>query len=519
VSNTTRNIGTVLPPDRVLQPGTREIYALIVGVGRFRQNDIPLLHGARNDAEDFHNLLIELGVPRKNINVLTDDGATHQRFHEALRELPNPDIAVLVYIATHGAVFRSRDGSELGFLLLHDSQVYGAFPKSESPYLTERPDAISTDEFLSQVHTAKGDRKLIAIDACYAGTARWVHLRNAGGCLPSYITQVLCACGSRELAYESHNGRFTAAMMQALRELWIQGKPFLSSEVHYKINKIFDSVPHLEKMQKPQIFTYAGEWDFCFYPPSAQPSVPLGTGAQRDRMPQGAQFGHHKRASEPAGQILESIRVASDEYVAVQDGVGSLNESIQPTTRELRHQRHWDGLEYVQLPSGVWLSQTLVTVAAYWQVMKTRRITPRFSQALREPIVGLPLQVAREYCAIVGGRLPSREEWVSAARVHPQWCYPWGNDISAARAQYRALTPCEVGKFEMTSTGFYDIVGNVWEWCGDSPRRGSARIVGGSFQSSEGELCVDFVSEKDPSSGHDDVGFRCLLEKPPVPRP
>jgi hypothetical protein len=608
VRQTTREISTEPDSGWKEEPRTREMYAIVVGVGRFEQEAIPSLQGARNDAEDFHKLLVELGVPAKNIKVLTDEAATRKHLDEALRELPSkPNVAVLVYIATHGGVFRNSGGDELGFLLLHDSQVYGAFPTTGSPYLTEAPDAISTQEFLSRVHTARGDHKLIAIDACYAGHARWDYLRNAVRCDPSFRTIVLCACDSRQVAYESQNGRFTAAMMEALRALWAQGRRFRSSTVHEKINEILDFDPHFEETQQPQLFSYAGEGEFWFEPAPGT-SVPSDTlqeleaAALFDKTVIAQQFQHLEKAGvavpDEADQ-LESIRseklrekaseVRSTVLGLVKNGdfdrafrlaelysslakecaewqscIDSLpawrklwEDAVRPSrilagegryaealelietlvrepelfpaltgyrlewsaraTHGFHHQRHWDGLEYVQLPSGVWLSQTPVTVAAFCHVMKTRGIVVRTRQALREPIVNRRFQDACAYCAAVGGRLPFSEEWVSAARSHATWQYPWGNDISADRAQFRAFAPCEVGRFQMTPTGFYDIAGNVWEWCADPPTHGTARIVrGGSFRSGEEELRVEFVIRRDPTVDHEDVGFRSLLETPPA---
>jgi len=83
-------------------------------------------------------------------------------------------------------------------------------------------------------------------------------------------------------------------------------------------------------------------------------------------------------------------------------------------------------------------------------------------------------------------RLPSEAEWEYACRAGTFTAFFWGNDIDCTRAMYannptrhddcssyyqsRGLPvngPAPVRSFAPNPWGFYDMHGNVWEWCAD----------------------------------------------------
>ena len=66
--------------------------ALIVGVGQYKNPDVPDLEGPPNDAKGFYRLLTEknggYGFPAENVCLLLDDQAYHRQFQAGLRQGP-----------------------------------------------------------------------------------------------------------------------------------------------------------------------------------------------------------------------------------------------------------------------------------------------------------------------------------------------------------------------------------------------------------------------------------------------
>ncbi len=205
----------------------------------------------------------------------------------------------------------------------------------------------------------------------------------------------------------------------------------------------------------------------------------------------------------------------------------------------------------VRLTRGFWISCGPVTVRAYrYFAAKRSLLMPRPTHNnpnwVNEdhPIVNLTWSQAREYCAWIGGRLPTEAQWEYAARGGTEGTvYPWGNERRPDLANYadnarwgkKGTSP--VGSFPPNGYGLYDVVGNVWEWVSDwyddeaYPKRSAAeptvdpevfvnkmdrRVVrGGSWDSIPEEIRLSLRGFQTPAAGFIDFGFRCLIDEMP----
>ncbi len=177
-----------------------------------------------------------------------------------------------------------------------------------------------------------------------------------------------------------------------------------------------------------------------------------------------------------------------------------------------------------------------------------------------QPVVHVSWEDARSFAQWLseqnGGqvlfRLPTEAEWEYAARGGTKGARYWGDgeeqacdheniadltakklwhweDVHNCEDSYAATAP--VGSYQPNGFGFYDMLGNVWEWCEDyysvdfyanyerqnpvnqNARRGPDRVMrGGYWHGGPDSTRSARRSSGLPSAGNNDVGFRLVRE-------
>ena len=182
------------------------------------------------------------------------------------------------------------------------------------------------------------------------------------------------------------------------------------------------------------------------------------------------------------------------------------------------------------------------------------RKAPDFKQTSGHPVVNVNWQEAKAFCDWLTAyerntgwienqlyRLPTDAEWSEVAglkgepgstpaerHVQRRGEYPWGNawPPPAGAGNYDEEFGCDrwektavVGQFKPNAAGFFDIAGNVWEWCDDWFDGGQKERVarGGSWRSTWRDVTADVLLTSYrlhlvPATREPDVGFRCVLE-------
>lgn len=168
---------------------------------------------------------------------------------------------------------------------------------------------------------------------------------------------------------------------------------------------------------------------------------------------------------------------------------------------------------------------------------------PRLSGATL-PVVGVSHREARQYCAFIGGRLPSEAEWERAARGSARArLFPWGRGwdgrlanhgrlvrpVRATDDGYAFLAPVGGYPDGASRSGVLDLAGNVAEWVEDwfdreyyassprvdprGPSGGSLRVNrGGSFHSPSFALRSAFRGAAPEGLRDVEIGFRCAFD-------
>ncbi|MBK9386628.1 MAG: SUMF1/EgtB/PvdO family nonheme iron enzyme [Planctomycetes bacterium] len=192
-----------------------------------------------------------------------------------------------------------------------------------------------------------------------------------------------------------------------------------------------------------------------------------------------------------------------------------------------------EAMRPVSIAREFWLAETEVTQAQWNQLMAT---TPWTGQPFVQEWAGVAathvsLEHAQEFCRRLtqsereAGRLPAgfvyrlpREaEWELACRAGSRAAYCFGWDAGLLGA-YAVFDESRSGAFahavktrKPNAWGFYDMHGNVWEWCEDVDRRSGGVGRGGSWGISAQDCRSALRVRFDASYRVEYLGFRPAL--------
>ncbi len=146
---------------------------------------------------------------------------------------------------------------------------------------------------------------------------------------------------------------------------------------------------------------------------------------------------------------------------------------------------------------------------------------PGFKQQDDSPVVCVSQNDAKAYTRWLSQntgftyRLPTPQEWEAAARAGQDTNFWWGNEFRSGKANtgwagtpWSNVSTSPVKSFLPTPTGFYDMVGNVWEWT--TIQKGLAKGGAWSFSPEEAKVFNELYVP--PSTAANYLGFRVVRE-------
>ena len=187
------------------------------------------------------------------------------------------------------------------------------------------------------------------------------------------------------------------------------------------------------------------------------------------------------------------------------------------------------GGQQVTISKGFWLGKYEVSQAQWKSVMGDN---PSHFKGNDKPVDSVTWDDCQSFIKKVNNRLkcesrlPTEAEWEYACRAGTTWDYGGTGQLDGM-GWYdgnSGQTTHSIGKKSANSWGFYDMHGNVWEWCFDwegplmygtdpnGPPSGSRRVLRGGSWSYNADCSKSFNRGRNfPNAVCEDFGFRLCM--------
>jgi formylglycine-generating enzyme required for sulfatase activity len=138
-------------------------------------------------------------------------------------------------------------------------------------------------------------------------------------------------------------------------------------------------------------------------------------------------------------------------------------------------------------------------------------------QLADHPATDVTLAEAEAFCASVGARLPTADEWEALARGSDSRAYPWGDTLdetrcACAESGWGWTVPVTAHPHGASPFGAEQLAGNVWEWVSDRTPDGWGIVKGGSYLDTGWGLRAARTQPADPARPTPTTGFRIAID-------
>lgn len=263
--------GGVQAAEKKPLPGyVRQKFALVVGVGTFRDPAIPHLQYAAKDAKDFATALLDPkhgNFAKENVTVLTDEAATRAAILNAMQQLflqTQEDDLVVLYVSSHGSPGKKEMGlAGVGYIVTYDATVKNIWV-----------DGIDYQDFAAKAALIRARRKVAFLDTCFSGQAdagektlsidtSGVDEKTARMFLSGEGSYIITSSRGSERSWESdriRNSYFTHFIIEGLKR---SDQPATVKELYdYVVAKVADAVAREKQAgQHPLMIPATGSAD------------------------------------------------------------------------------------------------------------------------------------------------------------------------------------------------------------------------------------------------------------------